>query len=171
MKRVLPPLCLGILFLALQSTLLTFPFLHRIRPDLVLILTLYLGLSYPPLSGGLIAFLLGYGMDLLSGNTFGLYTFSRLILFYWAQLFKNRIYLENFFLQSLLVFLFTLADGLLVLFLLRTLNPEPWRHLIPPLFTSFLPHSLSTALVSPFLFALFHRVFFLFQDYRMGEKG
>ncbi|MDP2971789.1 MAG: rod shape-determining protein MreD, partial [Deltaproteobacteria bacterium] len=58
-----------------QTTWFTFPPIRWIRPDIVLILTLYLGLSSPPISGGILVFFLGYLMDLFSGNGFGLYAF------------------------------------------------------------------------------------------------
>ncbi|MDP2972259.1 MAG: rod shape-determining protein MreD, partial [Deltaproteobacteria bacterium] len=75
MKRIFFPLILGILFLIVQTTWFTFLPIRRIRPDIVLILTLYLGLSSPPISGGILVFFLGYLMDLFSGNGFGLYAF------------------------------------------------------------------------------------------------
>jgi rod shape-determining protein MreD len=162
MRRILIPLFLGILFLILQTTLLaSFP-IQRVKPDLVFILTLFMGLTFPPVFGGILAFFLGYLMDLFSGNNFGLFTFSRPFLFFIAQLFKHRIYLENFFSRSLFVFLFTLAEGILFLILLKALNPEPLRPLYPFFFTSFLPQSFSTALVAPILFSIFKKGYSLF---------
>jgi|GEM_PF-314508 len=157
MRRILVPLFLGILFLIFQTTLLSsFP-IQRVKPDLVLILTLFMGLTFSPVPGGILVFFLGYMMDLFSGNSFGLYAFLRPFLFFSAQLFKYRIYLESFFSRSLFVFLFTLAEGILILFLLKALHPEPLRPLYPFFFTSFLPQSLSTALVAPFLFSIFKK--------------
>mgnify|MGYP001619344398 CR=1 FL=1 len=154
MKRIFSPLILGVIFLIVQTTWFTFPPIRWIRPDIVLILTLYLGLSSPPISGGILVFFLGYLMDLFSGNGFGLYAFSRPFLFYCAQLFKDRIYLESFSSRSLFVFLFALAEGLILLILLKALNPEHLPNLYPLFFTVFLPQSLSTALLSSVLFSL-----------------
>lgn len=95
MKRIGFSLLLGVIFLTLQSTLLTsFP-IQRIRPDIVLILILYWGLFYPPISGGILAFFMGFLMDLFSGNSFGLYTLSKPFIFYLAQFFKGRFYIES----------------------------------------------------------------------------
>ncbi len=174
MRRIIFPLLLGIFFLTLQTTWLTFLPIRRIRPDIVLILTLFLGLSSPPVSGGILVFFLGYLMDLFSGNGFGLYTFSRPLLFFGAHFFKDRIYLESFFSRSLFIFLFALAEGILLLVLLKALNPEPLRNLYPLFFTSFLPQSLSTALLSPVLFSLFRKGYSLVYDQPgtgMGGKG
>jgi len=157
MRRMVLPLFLGVLLLTLQTTLLTSLVIRRIRPDLVLILTLYLGLSYPPVSGGILAFFLGYLMDLFSGNVFGLYTLSRPLIFYIAQIFKDRVYLESFLSQFLFVFLSALVEGFLLLILLNGLNPNPLGNLYPLLLTVLLPQSISTGLMTPILFPLFRR--------------
>ncbi len=171
MRRVVLPLFLIIFFLTLQTTLLTsFP-IQRIRPDIVLILTLYLGLSYPPIPGGILAFFMGYLMDLFSGNALGLYTLSRPLIFYIAQIFKDRFYLEGFLSQFLFVFLSGLVEGFLLLILLNGLNPNPLGNLYPLLFTVLLPQSFSTGLVTPILFSLLHKgSFFLSNPKRMGIK-
>ncbi|MDI6764763.1 MAG: rod shape-determining protein MreD, partial [Thermodesulfobacteriota bacterium] len=109
------------------------------------------------ISGGILVFFLGYLMDLFSGNGFGLYAFSRPFLFYCAQLFKDRIYLESFPSRSLFVFLFALAEGPILLILLKALDPEHLPNLYPLFFTVFLPQSLSTALLSSVLFSLLKR--------------
>ena len=174
MKKVIFPLLLGIFFLVVQTTWLTsFP-IRRIRPDIVLILTLYLGISSPPISGGILAFILGYLMDLFSGNGFGLYAFSRPILFYGAQLFKDRIYLESVHSRSLFVFLFALSEGFVLMLLLKALNPEHLRNLYPLFFTVFLPQALSTALIAPAFFHLFRKgssLLFVHPMMEAGKKG
>src|SRR4030042_2129824 len=144
MRRIVFPLFLGVIFLTLQTTLLTSLSIQRIRPDLVLILILYLGLFYPPISGGILALFLGFLMDLFSGNSFGLYTLSRPLIFYVAQFFKERFYLEGSSSQFLFVFIFGLVEGLLILILLSTLNPGPVINLYPLLFTFLLPQLFLT---------------------------
>jgi rod shape-determining protein MreD len=171
MKRIGYSLFLGILFLTLQTTLLPYLPIQRIRPDMVLILILYWGLSFPPVSGGILSFFLGYLMDLFSGNSFGLYTFSRPLLFYVAQFFKGRIYLEGFLSQFLFVFLFALFEGLLILTLLSALNPVALNNLYPLLFTFYAPQSFLTGLIAPLLFFLLKKISFLFfPQYGNGIK-
>jgi len=174
MRRIVFPLFLGILFLTLQTTLLRSLPVQSIRPDIVLILTLYLGLSYPLISGGILAFFMGYLMDLFSGNVLGLYTFSRPLIFYIAQLFKGRFYLEGFLSQFLFVFLSALAEGLLILVLLNGLNPNPLENLYPMFFTVLLPQSFFTGLITPILFFLLNKdSLLLSHQKRMGlrERG
>lgn len=174
MKKILFPLFLAILLLTLQTTWLAFPPVRRVRPDIIMILTLYLGLRSTPVSGGILAFFLGYSMDLFSGNGFGLYAFSRTFLFYGAQYFRGRFYLEHFQSQALFVFLFTLAEGFLLMLLLKVLNPEHYGNLYPLFFNVFLPQSLSTALVSPFCFSLLgwgSALLFTYPQAGLGKKG
>ena len=174
MKRNAILLLSGILLLTLQTTLLSYLPVQRIRPDIVLILILHWGLSFPPVSGGIHSLFLGYLMDLFSGNSFGLYTFTRPLLFYLAQLFKGRLYLESLPSQSLFVFVFALFEGLLILALLYALNPAPLGNLYPLFFTFFLPQSFLTGVITPVLFFLLQKIFLpLSQRYGMGlrERG
>ncbi len=172
MKRILIPVFLGILFLTLQSTWLALPFIRWVRPDLVLILTLYLGLSSSPISGGILAFFLGYLMDLFSGNSFGLHAFSRLFLFYFTQVFKDRIYLESFPSRFLFVLLLALTEGLILLILLKAIHPEPLPNLSRQFFVAFFPQSFFTALLSHPLFSLLRRGSFLLSvQHRTGIGG
>lgn len=174
MKRHVLLLLLGILFLTFQTTLLSYLPIQRIRPDIVLVLILYWGFTLPPVSGGIHALFLGYLMDLFSGNSYGLYTFTRPLLFYLTQLFKGRLYLESFPSQSLFVFVFALFEGLLILTLLSALNPGPLGNLYPLFFTFFLPQSFLTGMITPVLFLLLQKIFLiLFQPQGMGlrERG
>jgi rod shape-determining protein MreD len=174
MRKIVFALFLGVLFLTLQTTLLAFLPIQRIRPDLVLILTLYLGLFYPPISGGILAIFMGFLMDLFSGNSFGLYTLTRPLIFYVARFFKERFYLESFASQFLFVFIFGLLEGLLILLLLNVLNPGPIGQLYPLLFTFLLPQSFFTGLVTPILFFLIHKGSFSFfghHEIELIERG
>ena len=160
MRRLVFTLFLGIVFLTLQVTLLTsFP-IRRIRPDLILILLLYLGIFYPPISGGLFALFMGFLMDLFSGNGFGLYALTSPLVFYGARFFKGRLYVESLTSQFLFVFIFGLAEDLLILILLSALNPGPIDKLYPLLLTFLLPQSLFTGLITPPLFFLIRRADF-----------
>jgi len=174
MKRNAILLLLGILFLTLQTTLLSYLPIQRIRPDIVLVLVLHWGLTLPPVSGGIHALFLGYLMDLFSGNSLGLFTFTRPLLFYLARLFRGRLYLESLPSQSLFVFVFALFEAFLILILLSALNPASPGHLYPLFFRFFLPQSFLTGMITPFLFFLLQKIFLtLSQTQGMGlrERG
>jgi rod shape-determining protein MreD len=160
MRRFIFYLFLGIIFLTLQSTLLASLHIQRIRPDLVLILTLYLGLFYSPVSGGILALFLGFLMDLFSGNSFGLYTLSRPFIFYIAQFSRGRFYLESYRSQFFFIFVLSLVEGLLIFLILEVLNPVPSGHLYLLLFHFLLPQSFLTGLLTPIFFTLIHIGFF-----------
>ncbi|OGP63534.1 MAG: rod shape-determining protein MreD [Deltaproteobacteria bacterium RBG_13_53_10] len=169
MKTAAFLLLIGLLLLTFQATLLSFPFIQRIRPDLILIFVLFLGLFYTPVSGGIIAFLLGFLMDLYSGNSLGLHTLSRTLIFYLAQFLRGRLYLEGFSSQFFFVFLFAVFEAFFILILLKILSPNPTSHLYPLLFTLFLPRSFFTALLGAVLFSLVSRG--SFQQAGAGEGG
>ncbi len=174
MRRIIPPILLIIIFLTIQMTFFSPIIVNRIRPDLMMITTLYLSLSYPPISGGFLAFFIGYLMDVFSGNSFGLFTFVRPFIFYIALFFKDRFYLESFHSQSFFTFIFTLTEGILILILLKVLNPGPVQSLYPLWFTRFLPQAVSTAIISPFFFFIFRKGSFLIFHYPSrgaGERG
>jgi rod shape-determining protein MreD len=166
MKRIAIPLFLGIVITSLQATLVMSLPIQRVRPDFILIFTVYLGLSYPPISGGILAFVMGYLTDLFSGNALGFYTLTRPLLFYAVQVYRSRFYLEGFTFQFFLTFIAALLEGFLVLFLLVCLSPSPLPNLYPTLFTVLLPQFFVTGLLSPVLFSLFDRgLDFVFRDY------
>jgi len=174
MRRILLFIVLGVLILTVQTTLLRFFPIQRIRPDFMLVFTLFLGFSFPPIPGAILAFLMGYFFDLFSGNSFGLYAVSRLLLFYGACLFTSKFYLEGFSSQFIFVFLSAFLEGLLILMLLTFLSPEPLFHLYPSFLLSLFPQSTFTALITPMLFLLFRKGSALFvreNGMRVQEKG
>ena len=171
MKRIIFSLLVGILFLILQTTLLpSFP-IHRIRPDILLIFTLYLAFLFPPIFGGILAFLMGTLMDLFSGNALGFYTFSRPLVFFAAQFFKEKFYMEGFYPQFLFAFVSAILEGILILILMNTFQSLSLGNLYPLLFTFLLPQSFFTGLATPPLFFFFQKgSSYLFPQPEKGMK-
>jgi len=157
MKRFFYPFLTGLLLLTFQATLLPSFAIHHVQPDVVLILILFLGFYYPTVLGGLIAFSLGFLLDLFSGNAFGLYTFTRPLIFFVAQLCKNHFYWKGFSFQFLFVFIFALLEGGLILLLVAGLNPSPFHNLYRSVIVDLLPQSVVTGLITPLLFPLFEK--------------
>ncbi len=157
MKRVILPLFAGVLILILQTTWLSCSPIQRIRPDILLIFTLYLAFLFPPFLGGILAFFMGYLMDLFSGNTLGLYAFSRTLVFFGTQFLKERFYLEGFSFQFLFAFAFSFAEGGLLLVLINGRGPASLENFFISLLTVLLPRSFCTALLTPFFFSLFQK--------------
>jgi rod shape-determining protein MreD len=169
MKRFVLLFLIGIFLLVLQTTWLSFFPIQRIRPDLLLIFTLYLAFLFPPFLGGILAFFTGYLMDVFSGNTLGLYAFSRTLAFFATQFLKERFYLEGFSFQFLFVFTFSLLEGGLLLVLVNGLQPVSFENLYLSLLAFLLPQAFFTGLAALFLFPLFQMgtSFFL----RQPERG
>ncbi len=168
------PLFVGILFLVVQTTLFPLFPIHRVRPDLLFIFTLSLAFLFPPISGGIIAFFMGYLADLFSGNALGFYALSRSLLFFAVYFSKERVYLEGFFSQFLFTFLFAILEGVFILILMNTLQLVTLSKLYPLFFTILLPQSFFTGLFTPFFFLLFKKgALLLFSQPEKGikEKG
>jgi len=157
MKRFLYPFLAGLLLLTFQATLLPSFAIHHVQPDVVLILILFLGFSYPTVLGGLVALALGFILDLFSGNAFGLYTFTRPLIFFVAQLFRSHFYWKGFSFQFLFVFIFALMEGGVILLLVSGLNPLPFHNLYSSVIVDLLPQSIITGLITPLLFPLFEK--------------
>jgi len=169
MKRFFYPFLAGILLLTFQATLLAGLPIQRFRPDLVLILVLFLGFSYPTVLGGLLAFSLGCLVDLFSGNAFGLYTFTRPLIFVVAQLFRSQFYWQGFSFQFLFVFMFTLLEGFLILLLVSGLNPSTFPSLYSSVIPYLLPQAIFNGLITPLLFPLFEKGSALLLEEKQGD--
>lgn len=157
MRRFFYPLFVGIFLLTVQATFLAYLPVHRIRPDLMLILILFLGFSFPTLLGGLLAFCLGFLLDVFSGNAFGLYTFTRPLIFFVAQLFRSHFYWQGFSFQFLFVFIFAVLEGIVILFLVSGLNPGSFDSLYYSVIGHLFPQSIVTGLITPLVFPLFSK--------------
>ena len=161
MKRNLSLIGLIFLSLVFQTTVLGgLP--HRLaRPDLLLILVVYLGLSSSPLPGAALAFLSGYMMDIFSGSVFGVYTFSKTCIFFLTILIKDRFYIGSPLFQAGTIFSFSIIEGLLIISILGLVSPL--ENLIPSFSMFIIPQSLITGLVGPFFIALIKYVSLLSQ--------
>ncbi len=153
MRKILFFSLSSLFFMGLQATLLGHAPIQRVRPDLMLVLVLYVGFSMPLFSGGVLAFFMGMLMDAFSGNALGLYTLTRPLAFLIAQLFRQRFYWQGISFQFLFVTLASLLEGLFLLLLLTALTPSTLKTLYPLVLTRLLPQSLCTGLATPLVFS------------------
>jgi rod shape-determining protein MreD len=172
MRRFVLPLLAAVCLLTCQTTLLGALVRYSVNMDLLLILTLYLSLTYPAVLGGILAFGVGLLMDAFSGNAFGIYALSRPLVFFAAKIYRERFYLEGYSARFLFVLVFSALEGLLVLLTLQVLNPFPLSRLLPLFLNSLLLHSLPTGLLAVAVFRLLDRASFLPgpSEPAMGEK-
>ena len=99
---------ISILFITLQTTLLSPRKVGYVFPDLNLILIVFLGI-YSEVRGSLVlATGNGYLMDVLSGNLPGTFTISRLSAYLLVRTSSNHVYLKRWLVQGLVIFLTTI---------------------------------------------------------------
>jgi len=117
MKRILGYLLLGYLSVLIQTAPWPQVMPLATRPDLILVLVVYLGLIETPLRGGVLAYLLGACLDAMAGSHQGLHGVTLLLLFYVVRFAADRFNTESSRLVLLMVGVGTLLyAGLQILF-------------------------------------------------------
>ena len=100
--------------IVLQITILPVFLLPAFKPDLLLVLMIFMALRGPSGSGALLAWLLGAFSDVFSGLYLGLHAFTYLIVFLVIKAVSDRLYAE-----SALLFVLTTAGVTLAVFTLN----------------------------------------------------
>ena len=118
MNRLLIYFGCGLFFLLLQSTVIPWLLPSYLKPDLLLILLIYVGLNEKFRSGALLAYGLGCLLDVFTGHYLGLYGFVFLTLFFTTRIAVKWFNTESSMLLVTMVFWGTLAEGALVMFAL-----------------------------------------------------
>ncbi len=138
-----------VLLAALQTTLIPMLLPEWIHPDLLLAVTVLVGLFMRPAAGSIYAFGMGYLQDLLTGSIIGLFTFDRVVIFLLAYWLAGQFYAKSASAQALLVAVMAMLDYFLLLLLFTVFTggeafSAPLWHLIP--------RSLCSALAGLILF-------------------
>lgn len=122
MTRIFVCLLLGLAGVLLQSAFLPRLIPGHIRPDFILILTIYLAITEAGyLRGALAAYLLGRLLDVFAGIAGGFFGTALLVTFLLIRGASARFNTENSFLLLLMVFAGTLVEGLVMIFPLSVL--------------------------------------------------
>ncbi len=160
--RTLAFVFFGLALLLAHSMLGRIAPLHPFVPNLLLPVVVYLGVApnLPLLRGALAAFVLGYLLDLFSGNRMGLETFVCVATFMISRGAGLRLFMRNPGFQAALLFVVALVAGGTTL-ALRAIFSKP-----PPFpagtagetAVTLVAPALATALVSPLVFAGLQRV-------------
>ncbi len=137
--------------LLLQVTVFPAYLADPFKPNLLIIAVAYMGLTLGPAGGGL-AFGLGILQDCFSGIYLGLTGFSYLCIHLLLNITASRLYTDNRYLMVLVVFLATIVNGLLQLFLLLLFTNT--NGIYATILSSLVPQGLVNALVSSLLFSL-----------------
>jgi len=142
----------GLIFMLLQTTIFPRFLPPEMRPNLLLILIIYLGLSESFLRAAFLTLLLGALQDVFCGSTFGLYATVQLSVFLLIRLFSERLNVESRRLLLSLIAACTILQTALLGFLLTTFaeaGPVLWVLL------SDLPWQILANLLSGWLLLLF----------------
>lgn len=143
MIRGLSALCAITAALVLQTSVLPFYLSNPFKPDLLLIVAVYIALRGPFVSGALLAWLLGLAKDVFSGLYLGLNAFSFLIVFLVITSISDLLYAESGELFVVTVGAATLACvaiDLLLLVMLTSVSGISYS-----MAAGALPHLLSNA--------------------------
>lgn len=109
MRRIAGYFLVGYLFVLIQSALWPALLSWSVKPDLLLMLIVYMGLRESPLRGALLTCLLGACIDAMAGSHPGLHGVTLLIVF-----FSVRIVADHFNTESPLLLLFMVGAGTLL---------------------------------------------------------
>ena len=126
MNRTLIYLGMAGIAIVLQTVLLPLVLKGYYKPDLILILVIYLGLHEEPRRGGLLAYLLGWCYDGMAGSFPGLNGFVLLGVFLAVRGIVTRVNTESSPLLLLLVIAGTVLQSVLVAFALDFFSQAAW---------------------------------------------
>jgi rod shape-determining protein MreD len=135
MNRILVYLLLAGVAIVLQSTLLPHLLPTGYKPDLLLILVVYLGLHEKTWPGAPLVYLLGSAFDVFAGSFQGLHGFVLLGIFLAVRATVSRVNVESSLLLMGLVLLGTLLQAILTIFALDFFVDEGifWPMILRPL--------------------------------------
>jgi rod shape-determining protein MreD len=127
-------------------------------PSLVLPLILFMGVhEYSLTRGAAVAFVLGYGTDLMGNAPVGLYTFTYVFIFLLARAAGVRLAAQTRTMQVVLTLAFALVHSVMILVLIAIFGRDAY---VPrALYPLAIPHILATGAVAPLVFALAQRLY------------
>jgi rod shape-determining protein MreD len=154
-------LAVGVLLIILQGNL--YPLtrlvgLYGVTPNLVLPLVIFLGVQDASVArGALLAFALGYAVDLFGAAPIGLFTFIYVVIWGLAKVTGVRLTAQARLATAVVTFLFALVEGVFVLTLLTIFGSDAQRPI--EMARVILPHAAATGLFAPFIFRLAQRLY------------
>ena len=158
----------GVFFVLLQSSVLPLFFSPNWRPNLMLILILYLGLSENLFRALIAGLLLGAIQDSFCGPSLGLYISVYLIIILAIRVLSDQLNIESPPLLLLLIASATLLQNVLIGFYLTVFaDTAPALHILLPAIPQQLLTNMFFATILLFLLLRFQRLF----GYRSGLAG
>jgi len=153
MKDFLLFFLFGIFFLVLQTTVF-YLIPGDFHIDLILILVIYLGFTRDPALGGILAFCLGYMMDVSSGGIKGTFCFSKFVLFLITATVTRRLFTVHPLFIFFLTGFFSILDSLMALGIFQIRGTWSVEGLNVG---EIALQAVATGVAAPFVFALLRR--------------
>ena len=157
MLRLFIFLLTAFLLTLVQSTLISLVFPSYLKPDLMILLVIFLGISFPLLPGAFLVLFCGLLYDTFSGGSLGLFAFVYLCIFFSLKVLAKILILgETPIFRIILVAVLMSLQSILLMVLPLILGIAP--HLACPPSIWVLPQMLITCAAIWPLFRLFRRV-------------
>lgn len=139
----------------LQVTVLPAFIADPFKPNLLLVVAVWISLTVAHPWGAVILYLLGLLQDTVSGLYLGLNAISYLLTFLVLNNISHRLYTDSRYLMILAVFVATLACGIAQLLMLALFSSADG--IFAPLLSSLLPQGFVNALAASLLFGFLSR--------------
>ena len=131
--------------------------IHGATPSLVLPLVVFLGVHEASMPrGALLAFGIGYALDLFASAPIGLFTFVYVAVWWLSRVAGVRLTAQTVLTRVSLAFAFAVVEGAIVLILLAVFGTDTKRPL--EIAGIVLPRAISTALFAPLIFRIAQRL-------------
>ena len=166
-------LAVGILLILVQSIayrVLGPLSIQGVTPSLVLPLIIYLGVHEPSMPrGALLAFALGYALDIFASAPIFLFTFVYVAIWWLSRVAGVRLTAQTVLTRVSLALGFALVEGGIVLILLAVFGSDTRRPL--EIANIVVPRAISTALFAPVIFKIAQRLSAGSATARGGREG
>ncbi|MBI3399133.1 MAG: rod shape-determining protein MreD [Deltaproteobacteria bacterium] len=163
MKNFLIYLAVALLFLVIESTLFRILLPSLLIPDVILIMTIYLGFHNASIEGVLTTFILGYIADVFSGGIIGLSSFTLILIFLITTGLSKTITLNSMLVKIAGTIFLSIVKGIFTYIALIFLNQA-----IP--FYIIFPIAISTGISSSFIFILLSKIESYFASYKGEDR-
>ncbi len=143
-----------IVSIILQTTVINYLAIFSVKPELLIIITVYFSLVKGSLSGEVIGFTGGLLEDVFAINLVGINAFTKTIIGYTVGKLKNNIDLENFITPFIIVGMVTFLEGILFYIIRLFFGQEM------PFFNCMamnLGRAIYNGVLAPFVFRLLSR--------------
>lgn len=157
MKLFFRYLLIIIIALILQVTVLSYYPLWGITPDLLLITVVMSGSFSGTKIGGLSGFIAGILQDIFINLNTGIFTLVKLIIGFISGITGKITFRENIFLPGILVFLFSIAQYLVIDFF--TIGFGFSQGIVELFLYSVLPEAVVNSILGLVLYPLFYKYF------------